>query len=455
MASTNVSARRAPVFTHEGGRAAHNLTPLAELRRSTLAALLFEDLFYETGSAHAKRVAALVAACKPDDVAALAIECRERMHLRHIPLLLVRELARQSRPGNDALGTLVKTTLARVIQRPDEISEYLSLYWRDRKDGAQRGKPEAISRASLRGLAMAFQKFNRYSLSKYRGDGKRVKLVDALRLCRPTPKDAEQSALWKELRAGTLVSADTWESELSAGNDKRETWTRLLAEKKLGGLAFLRNLRNMAEAGVDRRLVADALKSHQFDRVLPFRFIAAAPFAPGLAAELGDAMERALGKDAADLPGRTIVLVDVSGSMDDPLSAKSDLKRMDAAAGLAILLRARCEDCAVYTFSQHLALVPSYRGIALKDAIVNSQPHGGTYLAGALAVIHKRDTYARIVVITDEQAHDNVGQPNGKGYLINVGTAQYGVGYGSWTTISGFSERVLDFLVETEADTAR
>jgi hypothetical protein len=452
MATSNVSSHRASVHTHEGGRAVHNVTPLAELRRSTLAALLFEDLFYESGGAHAKRVADLVAQCKPEDVAKLAVEARERMHLRHMPLFLVRELARRAERNQpkSTIGATIRQTLASVIQRPDEITEYLAIYWRERK--GRRDKAATISNASRRGLADAFRKFNRYALAKYRGDDKAVKLVDALRLVRPKPRDAEQAALWKELRAGTLKSEDTWESELSAGKDKRETWERLIRDKKLGGLAFLRNLRNMAEAKVDRTLILEALKSHPFTRVLPFRFLAAAPYAPGLVAELGDAMERAMNANAPTLLGRTIVLVDVSGSMDNALSAKSDLKRLDAACGVAILARSRCADAGIYTFSNALAHLPSYRGIALKDAIVNSQPHGSTMLGAAIARLNEIETYDRLIVVTDEQSHDSVGAPKAgaTGYMVNVAAYSHGVGFGPWVRVDGFSERVLDFVEEVE-----
>lgn len=450
MASSNAAMRRENVHTHEGGRAVHTGTPLAELRRAACAALLFEDLFYESGADHATRVAALIPQCRPDDVAALAIEAREQFHLRHLPLFLVRELARTAATAKT--GALVRQTLARVVQRPDEITEYLALYWRDRKGRRGQALDQSISRASVRGLAAAFGKFNRYSLAKYRGDDKAVKLVDALRLVRPKPKDAEQAALWKELRSGTLKSDDTWESALSAGKDKKETWTRLLTEQKLGGLAFLRNLRNMAQAGVEVTTIKRAIAEHPFKRVLPFRFLAAAPFAPGLVAELGDAMERSLAEEQQTLPGRTVVLVDVSGSMDDPLSAKSDLRRVDAAAGVAILARARGEDVSVWTFSNDLVRVPSYRGVALRDAIVKSQPHGSTMLGASLAKLNDREPYDRIIVITDEQSHDAVGapRPGAPGYMINVATYEHGVGHGPWTRINGFSERVLDFIAEVE-----
>ena len=39
------------------------------------------------------------------------------------------------------------------------------------------------------------------------------------------------------------------------------------------------------------------------------------------------------------LAGRTVLLVDTSGSMDAPLARRSQMLRMDAACGLAVLLR--------------------------------------------------------------------------------------------------------------------
>jgi 60 kDa SS-A/Ro ribonucleoprotein len=64
------------------------------------------------------------------------------------------------------------------------------------------------------------------------------------------------------------------------GADKREAWQRLLIENKLGALALLRNLRNMREAGVEEGLVLASLRSMNAARVLPFRFLAAARYAP-------------------------------------------------------------------------------------------------------------------------------------------------------------------------------
>ena len=49
----------------------------------------------------------------------------------------------------------------------------------------------------------------------------------------PKPVGADRVRIYKELANNTLASPDTWEVELSAGKDKKETFTRLLTEKKL------------------------------------------------------------------------------------------------------------------------------------------------------------------------------------------------------------------------------
>lgn len=441
MARLNVTVERPNVYTHEGGSAAH-ITPLQELRRSVLTALLWEDTFYETGHAHAQRVEALVGRCKPEDVAALAIEARDRMYLRHVPLFLVRQLARTK--GH---GRLVADTLAHVIQRPDEMGEYLAMYWGGKASGTTK-RPEPLSAGSKRGLARAFGKFSAYQLAKYDRDTA-VKLRDVLRLTHAKPAHAEQAALWKRVIARNLDTPDTWEVALSSGANKREAFERMLRERKLGALAFLRNLRNMIEAQVDTGLIRERF-AQKMDRVLPFRYLAAVRHAPAFAQELNDAMLRAVA-DEPKLPGRTVVLVDVSGSMDMALSAKSEMTRMDAAAGLAVLVREIAAECRVFTFSNQLVEVAAYRGMALVDGILKSQLHGGTYLGAAVQKIATDVPCDRLIVVTDEQSHDRVNTPAGHGYVINVATNQHGVGYGSWVHIDGWSERVLDFVRAVEA----
>ena len=224
----------------------------------------------------------------------------------------------------------------------------------------------------------------------------------------------------------------------------------------MGALALLRNLRNLREAGVDEALVERGLERMSTGRVLPFRFLAAARHAPQWEEVLERAMLRALA-GAEKLPGRTVLLVDVSGSMVAPLSRKSEMLRTDAAYGLAILLREIAERVSVYTFSNDAVYVAPRRGFALRDAMERSQAHGGTYLGRALETVRTAEVggFDRVVVITDEQSHDDVQAPagvRGKAYLINVASAQHGVGYGvGWTHVDGFSEAVVEYVRALES----
>ena len=113
--------------------------------------------------------------------------------------------------------------------------------------------------------------------------------------------------------------------------------------------------------------------------------------------------------------------------------------------------------------------VPPRRGMAGAEAIVWSQSHQGTALFDAIAWVNDHVKHDRLVVITDEQSHPvgsirqtswgvpyiqgNRGKcpdPIARGYMINVASAQNGIGYGPWVHIDGFSESVLRFIRETE-----
>ncbi|HKV23342.1 MAG TPA: TROVE domain-containing protein [Candidatus Acidoferrum sp.] len=434
--------RAIPVRTHEGA-IAQRVDAKTELRRTVLTCLLWEGTFYEKGNDIAKRIAALAAKCEPEFVAALAREARDKMQLRHVPLFLTRELARRK-----GAGRLVAETLEHVIQRADELGEFVALYWKEMK--------QPLSAGVKRGLAQAFTKFDAYQLAKYNREAV-VTLRDVLFLCHAKPMDAEQEAVWKSLVENTLESPNTWEVALSAGKDKRETFERLLREGMLGGLAVLRNLRLMLASGVDPKLIRARLDKG-IARALPFRFVTAARCAP----KLEDAIEAAMLKGIAGLamhPGATGLVVDVSGSMDGALARKGETTRVDAAAGLAILLREKAEGFSVATFSDACVEIPARRGFALRDAITASQPHSGTYLKRALSELYEKPEWRkldRLIVITDEQSHDGILSAwTAKAYVVNVAPYQHGVSYGNgWTHIDGWSERVLDYIAASETEAA-
>ena len=174
------------LLTHEGAPA-RVLSAEEALRRSVLSCMLWENEFYEDGAEIAGRIRSLVPQVAAERVAALAVEARERMKLRHAPLLLVREMARLA-----SHRSLVAETLARVVQRADELAEFLAIYWADGR--------QPLSGQVKKGLAAAFVKFNEYALAKYDRAGA-VRLRDVLFLSHARPVDAEQAGLWKRLRS--------------------------------------------------------------------------------------------------------------------------------------------------------------------------------------------------------------------------------------------------------------
>lgn len=432
----NTRTMVAPVRTHEGAPAAR-INSVQQLKRSVMACFLWEKEFYEDGMEISKRIASLVPNVPPVTVAQIAIEARQSMKLRHAPLLLVREMARL-----ESHRPYVAETLASVIQRADELAEFLAMYL-DPK--------QSIAHSVRRGLDQAIRQFNEYELAKYDRD-KAVKLRDVFRLIRPKADNAEQSALWGRAVKGELATPDTWEVSLSAkdGISKHDKWVRLLAENKLGALALLRNLRNMEQEKVDEDLIRGAILRSNVRWVLPFRFIAAARHAPRYEPEL----ERKLFESVGDnkLEGKTAILVDISASMNDLLSARSDMRRVDAAYGVAMVGRELCANVDIYSFSNHLKLVAPRRGFALRDALHTSQSHSGTELGRAITESFIKSKPDRLIVITDEQSHDRVTFPSGlaHGYMINVASAKNGVGYGKWTHIDGFSEAVFQYILESE-----
>lgn len=431
---TNVKNTPKPIRTHEGA-VAKRIKPVQELRRSVMACMLWENSFYESGVTIADRIKDLVAKVSGREAMEIAIEARENMKLRHTPLYIARLMAQ-----NPKQRDYVAETLTRVIQRADELSEFLSIYWKEGKT--------PIANQVKKGLATAFTKFDEYALAKYNRDGA-VKLKDVLFMVHARPLTESQEKLWKRLINDELKTPDTWEVELSASKNKKASWTRLLNEKKLGSLALLRNLRNMEQAGVDENLIRSALSNMKTERVLPFRFISAARNAPKYEAELESAMLKCL-DGHEKLSGKTIILVDISVSMHGKVSGKSDISRLDAACGVAMMLREICDTVEVHSFSYDTKLVPARRGFALSEAISKSQKHQGTYLGAAVSTMNLKNA-DRLIVITDEQSADRVPNPNfDKAYMINIASYKNGVGYGKWTHVDGWSDSIIDYIMTYE-----
>lgn len=418
--------------THEGGMASR-VDALETLKRSVLSTLLWEDSFYEDGEAIGERIKRLTKEVGADAALAVMLEAKNGQKLRHAPLLMGVAMAEA--------GWLKAADLDSIIRRSDDLTEFLALYW------AEGRRP--VDHQVRKGLSLAFRRFDEYQLAKY-NRAKAVKLRDVLRICRPKPIDDTQAALWGKVINGTLETPDTWETALSGGSDKKETFERLLSERKLGDLAFVRNLRNMVESGVSRDAIKESFAAREWKWILPFQFVSAARHAPALEPHIEAAMLKSM-DGMEKIAGKVTILVDVSGSMNDPLSAKSEVKRVDVAAGLAILARELCDDVEIYRFNDRVELIPARRGFALRDAIGGA--NGSTYMWGAIKTVAEHVGNQRLmIVITDEQTSDN-GSPKDSNAdflaVVNIASNERGVGYGAGSIhVNGWSENVIAYLRE-------
>jgi ribosomal protein L25 (general stress protein Ctc) len=461
MATTNKKTKKSHVYADKhlaggyGPRAAKQGDE-ATLRRLVMSCLLWEKNAYCDGQEVVNKIKSLVPLVP--NVADIAIEARYDQKLRHVPLLIVREMARNHMPG-------VAETLTKICKRPDEITEFISLYWSDND------KKKSLPAAVKRGLAAAFDKFDEYQLAKYKQMDKDIKLRDAMRLVHAKPA-GDRNSLYKKLLYNELATPDTWEVGMSAAkntDEKRGVWERLIDEGKLPAYVFLKNLRNMQEVKISRSSMAKAFDTCKSDMLLPIDFLKARKYAPDWTREIEDLMYRCA-KSWPRLAGFTTLVIDVSGSMHSNLSSKSEFTRIDAAASMAVLAAECCDHVSVYVTagSDHqrkhaTRKVEATRGFSLADHITDAYDNmggGGIFTRQVCDYIRdKIESPDRLLIFSDSQDCDlpGRGQPRPHGqrnYIIDVSSESHGVNYqGIWTAeISGWSENFLKFVAMMESN---
>ena len=430
---------------------------IALLRRAVLANLLWENVAYIDGESVALEIQRLIPLCNPEDVAALTVEARKIQKLRHTPLFLASEMCRyaETKP-------YVKEVLPQIITRADMLTDFLAIYWKN-----SGGK--SIANCAKQGLAQAFHNFNEYKFAKYDRDSI-IKLRDVMFLVHPKPLNEYETLLFQKVANRTLKTPETWETMLSAGKDKKESWTYLINEGKIGGLALLRNLRNMVKAGIDRRIIQKGLQSLHSSMLLPLDFLKAAKEAPEFKRDIEDAMLASYAH-LPKLKGKTLFIVDVSGSMKSSISSKSNFSRLDVASAMAMLAANQCEDyelvCTAGSDSErtHSSEHIQYpeRGFRLLDQIKSSERRlggGGIFTRQCLEWCREHfegQSFDRIIVFSDSQDCDylekRTPRPFGThNYICDVSAHTKGVAYkGIWTSeVSGWSEHFLTYIAALE-----
>lgn len=505
---------------NEAGGLAFCVDAKTRLYKAVVTSLVGEDRFYMSGRKHDQMIRQdihTVAQEDPEWILRLAAYARNEMYLRSVGVALLVEASKipECRP-------FVARWTPHILKRADEPKEALAYALN------VFGKPIHIG--LRRGIAQAMLGFDEYQLIKYDSRGKAgdVTLSDVLSLCRPRPTNASQEALFGYIK-GKEVAADlipkvvakrefdaldawgpeavrllkdghvTWEVAITKFGNRKEVWEAL----QLPYMAALRNLRNMADAGADLKPVLDMLRDPERVRrskQMPFRFWSALkavtggsygrhpirslyydrdydPFAAKgrdpftikpIKAALSEALEHSVA-NIPELPGRTLILVDVSGSMDQTVSKRSDITCAEIAAVFGAAVARRMQNTLVAAFSgdykfldvSHMPIVDGVRHI------LKATDHNATYPHKVIEhLIRARSHVDRIIVLSDLQCYtDSVfGSPvlatvlpeyrarvNSAVKVISIDlqgypTAALPSDEPNVALLAGWSERLFDFI---------
>jgi hypothetical protein len=248
------------------GNPAYAMSPKAKLVTQVLTSFFDEAKFYGDNSEELQATVEEVIKADPAFVAKLAVFARREFHMRSVSHVLTAYLAHEveGKP-------YVRRTVKGVALRGDDVTEIMAFYLNTF------GKP--IPNSLRKGIADVLTGFDEYTLAKYKGSDKALKMRDLLCLCRPKPRDDAQAALWKRCLEGTLATPVTWETQLSANGNNARTWENLIDSGKVGYMALLRNLRSIIQAAPSNQEKVFAMienpEAVRRSQQLPFRFLSA------------------------------------------------------------------------------------------------------------------------------------------------------------------------------------
>ncbi|MEW2261549.1 TROVE domain-containing protein [Streptomyces sp. NPDC047853] len=443
--------------TYEGGRGRER-DPRSELFLLAVTNFVTQQTFYEAGAARDDRFTALVrdlAVTDPSWTAGLLGWLRGEGNLRTASIVGAAEYVKARLDAGATDGPMGRQVVASVLQRPDEPGELLA-YWTSRYG-------RAVPKPVKRGIADAVRRlYHGRSLLKYDTASRGYRFGDVLNLVHaaPDPDKPWQGELFRyaldrrhhpetavppasdhlltahrELmalpvgRRRAVLTAPGGAERLAAagitwemlagwlqGPMDKAAWEAVIPS--MGAMALTRNLRNFDEAGVSDEVAArvaarisdpeQVARSRQF----PFRYLAAYRHAPSL--RWSYPLEQALGHSLANvpaLPGRTLVLVDRSGSMFfSRLSDRSELNRADAAAVFGTALALRAADADLVEFGTSSNRVGYRRGESVLRILERFGDLGGTDTTEAVRRHYRK--HDRVLIVTDEQyAYNRHGDP--------------------------------------------
>lgn len=407
----------------------------------TAVSSLNEDTFYESAKDRRGRIAELIKATSQDTdwTLGLVTWLRKEAGLRTIPSIIAAHSvkARLDKGISGSNRYIISAALGRMDENAEILAYWMETFGRTIPSAVKRGVADSF----LRGL-------NQGSYLKWRGKASRgaVSLVDVINLTHPKPTTDEQAKLLKlivdeaygndtdtsflpiiqnrdafleipkdkqiKLLSGNMADATIRSASLTheviagaIGKIPAEVWENLIPH--MGYKALRMNLRRIHEAGVSDGTI-DAITARLKDaevirksNPMPLEFLAAFRNSP---LDFAPAIQRAANYSLENVPalkGRTLILVDGSGSMGAPLSERGTLSREDAAKVFGAALAIRAESPTLVSFSDQSVEIAVRSKDLLRVAESIKGPGYGTDTHGA--VNRHYDGHDRVIVITDEQ----------------------------------------------------
>ena len=407
----------------------------------TAVSSLNEDTFYESAKDRRGRIAELIKATSQDTEWTLGLVTwlRKEAGLRTIPSIIAAHSvkARLDKGISGSNRYIISAALGRMDENAEILAYWMETFGRTIPSAVKRGVADSF----LRGL-------NQSSYLKWRGKASRgaVSLVDVINLTHPKPQTEEQAKILKLIvdeaygndtdtsgldviknrddflsmstesqikrlssdTAGLLIKQASLTHEVIAGAIGKipaEVWENLVPH--MGYKALRMNLRRIHEAGVSDDTI-DAITARLKDEEvirksnpMPIEFLAAFRNAP---LDFAPAIQRAANYSLENVPalkGRTLILVDGSGSMGAPLSERGTLSRADAAKVFGAALAIRAESPTLVSFSDQSVEIAVRSKDLLRVAESIKGPGFGTDTRRAVS--KHFDGHDRVIVVTDEQ----------------------------------------------------
>jgi hypothetical protein len=492
------------VTKNADGFAAFQRDTKSELFLLAVSNFVGQDMFYENAKSRDDRFAKLCQAVAVQDVdwySEFVYWLRNSAQMRSASIVAAAEGAKaildQKGPSKGSVNW-PRRIVALSMARADEPGEFLA-YWTSKY-----GK--AIPAAVKKGVADATRKlYNEYSLLKYDTDSKGFRFADVLQLTHAKAKDVKQNDLFgyalnrrygndgdilaslemisnrETLMRTALVerrkylqfpeflksAGMTWEALAGwlQGPMDAQAWEAVIPN--MGYMALLRNLRNFQEAGVNTEVfksvlskLADAdevAKSRQF----PFRFLSAYQANQGnlkIAAALEEALESSLINVPA-LKGKTLILVDRSGSMFWSKDDKMGLTLADQAAIFGSALALRAESATLVEFDDMSREIGFRKGDSVLKMVKDSFKGGGG-TATSRAIQKHFQNHDRVILITDEQYNSGSAPSVPKGtpmYTWNLGgyqAAHAESGSNKKHTFGGLTDKAFSMIPMLESGIA-